>query len=44
MAKPLPTAVIELFEDAGLTNWSLLGAAIGVVLGLLMLRALSMGI
>jgi hypothetical protein len=37
-------SVTALFEDAGLAGWSLFGAAIGVVLETLMLRALSIGI
>ena len=44
LAGPPSISVTAVFEDAGLAGWSLFGAAIGVVLGLLMLRALSIGI
>ena len=40
----VPEIMVALFEDVGLASWSLLGAAIGAVLGILILRALSIAI
>ena len=34
---------VSLLEDPRLAAWSLLGAAIGLVLGVILLRALSVG-
>jgi hypothetical protein len=44
---PWPTVapnILVLFEDMGLAAWSCFGAAMGVVLGIVLLRAFSSGV
>jgi hypothetical protein len=44
LADPHILPVIAMLEDAGLAAWSLFGGAIGLMLGLLLLRVFSIGI